>query len=114
MVLGGACPGMVLPALGTQLENSPIVLAGGLAGALVHNLFLRFVYDPSKYCKAPWPADGTDGWKDFQYADKQLQQSFWKLALALAVCCIGCAAALEIIVPYKTELMDYADINDSL
>ena len=30
-------------------------------------------------------SDGTEGWKDFQYLDKQLQQSFLKLALALAV-----------------------------
>jgi len=39
MVLGCACPGMVLPQIGTGVYNAHITLLGGFAGALVHNLW---------------------------------------------------------------------------
>eukprot|EP00959_Pyramimonas_sp_CCMP1952_P181575 3796230-Pyramimonas_sp.AAC.1 len=39
MVLGCACPGMVLPQIGTGVHNAHITLLGGFAGALVHNLY---------------------------------------------------------------------------
>ncbi|CAK0811346.1 unnamed protein product [Prorocentrum cordatum] len=39
MVVGGACPGMVLPQVGTGVHNAHVTLLGGFAGALVHNLW---------------------------------------------------------------------------
>ncbi|CAK0872480.1 unnamed protein product [Prorocentrum cordatum] len=39
MVVGGACPGMVMPQVGTGVYNAHITLLGGFAGALMHNLW---------------------------------------------------------------------------
>jgi len=40
MVVGGACPGMVLPQVGTGVHNAWVTLLGGFTGALLANVFL--------------------------------------------------------------------------
>ena len=105
MVVAGACPGMVLPQLGTGLHNAWIVFLGGIAGALCFNL-LKFsnllpIVTHSD-CKGR-PADQLCA----EYADLRFTVFTNRLPLLLTgfcVCAVSFCVAMEVHMPYKDEL----------
>ena len=98
MAIAGACPGMVLPQVGTGLDNSLVTTAGGLCGALAFGL-LEPTIRPLLAKGAQCTGDADD------YIDVKLDKPFALLCVPLGVACGGLALLLEILVPFQGELL---------
>jgi uncharacterized membrane protein YedE/YeeE len=98
MAIAGACPGMVLPQVGTGVENALFTTGGGLLGALVFGL-LEPVLRPALLDRGSQCAgDSSD------FLDVKLGKPFLPLCIVLGLCCGGFSLALEILVEYNGEL----------
>ena len=93
MAVAGACPGMVLPQVGTALPNSMFTVAGGLLGALAYGLLEPTLLRPALLARGKQCA-GTGTPEDF--LDVKLGRSFVPLTLALGVACGTFAIVLEV------------------
>ena len=98
MAIAGACPGMVLPQVGTGLDNSLVTTAGGLCGALAFGL-LEPTIRPLLAKGAQCTGDADD------YIAVKLDKPFALLCVPLGVACGGLALLLEILVPFQGELL---------
>lgn len=98
MVIAGACPGMVLPQVGTNLPNSLFTVAGGLIGALTFGL-LEPVLRPRLLNKGPQcPSDSQ------AFLDVKLNTRFVTLCLPLGLMCGALAVVLELLVDFEDDL----------
>lgn len=98
MCLGGACPGMVLPQVGTGVPNAAVTLAGGLLGALVYGL-MEPALAPAVLEKGQQCSDDPR-----YFADVHLKKPFATLSLLLGGMCAAIAITLEVLVPFLGEL----------
>ena len=98
MVVAGACPGMVLPQVGTGVPNALLTTLGGVVGALAFGL-LEPTLRPALLAK------GTQcSGSETDFIDVKLGKPFAPLCLLLGVMCGGLAVLLEVLVPYEDEL----------
>lgn len=98
MAIGGACPGMVLPQVGTGLPNALLTTLGGLLGALCFGLV-----EPTLRASLLEQGSVCSGTKD-DFVDVKLGKSFIALCLPLAITCGSVAMCLEFVFPYEDEL----------
>jgi len=98
MAVSGACPGMVWTALGAGTANSAVTILGGLAGALTYGLFAEKIQSGILMKGPAGPCADV-------YADEALGMSSASGMTAFLglVCLVGCAA-LEALVPWKSEV----------
>ena len=105
MAASGACPGMVLAALGAGTSDSISTIAGGLLGGLVYgwkaDVIQRAVLDRG-------PRGPTQPGKE--YAHECLGVPYYVLAAGLGVFCLAGCGMLEYLVPWRSEV----PINDWL
>lgn len=97
MAISGACPGMVWTALGAGTPHSAITVAGGLLGALVYGLLAETIQEKILN-------QGPKGPSTEVYADRALGISTTSLTLFLGIFCLLGCAALETLVPWKSEV----------
>ncbi|KAL9178476.1 hypothetical protein ACHAXT_001814 [Thalassiosira profunda] len=98
MAVSGACPGMVWTALGAGTANSAWTIVGGLLGALVYGIFADGIQRNVLNRGPLGPCEKV-------YADEALgKPSPASLTLALGLVCLGGCAALETLVPWKSEV----------
>ena len=94
MAVAGACPGMVLPQVGSGVPNSGFTILGLCLGALTFGLL--------------HPAVGhyTDkGPKtECHFVDRRLKRHFTAVCACLAIGCGAVVVALEVTMPWYTEL----------
>jgi hypothetical protein len=98
MAIAGACPGMVLPQVGTALPNAVLTTLGGVAGALAFGL-LEPVLRPAALDKGSQCCGTAD-----DFIDVKLKKPFAMLGLPLGVVCAGAALALEFVFPFEADL----------
>lgn len=98
MAISGACPGMVWAAWGAGTENSSWTVAGGLLGALAYGTYADAIQRKILNRGPLGPCQKV-------YADEALgNPSPASLMLALGIVCLCGCAALEILVPWKSEV----------
>lgn len=127
MAVSGACPGMVLPQMGTGVENCGFTLLGGVVGCILFNFltFMGFTFghrslNSDEEVKA---AHDVEFW-DIRFkktlrkfllssSEKTLNSSeedaltvslFLRLQLVLIFCCASFCLLLEIVFPFKDDL----------
>lgn len=98
MAVAGACPGMVLPQVGTGLPNALLITLGGVIGALAFGL-LEPVLRSSALDKGAQCSGTAD-----DFVDIKLGKPFVALCLPLGVVCGAASILLEVLVPYESEL----------
>lgn len=89
MTVAGACPGMVLSQVGSQVPGALFVFLGGLLGAATHSFFepqFNYQLDEKQ-----------------TFFDQKIITSYWKITLPIAAACIACVAVCESIFPWDTE-----------
>jgi len=106
MCIAGACPGMVLPQVGTLLPNSLVTLGGGVAGALFYGLaephLTKMLLSKGAQCTQ----------EDKFYLDIRFEKSFPAMCSALGAMCAAVAILLEVLVPFANEIdVGSADAN---
>eukprot|EP00746_Dinoflagellata_sp_MGD_P140697 gnl/MRDRNA2_/MRDRNA2_73899_c0_seq2.p1 gnl/MRDRNA2_/MRDRNA2_73899_c0~~gnl/MRDRNA2_/MRDRNA2_73899_c0_seq2.p1 ORF type:complete len:405 (+),score=51.86 gnl/MRDRNA2_/MRDRNA2_73899_c0_seq2:80-1294(+) len=102
MVIAGACPGMVIPQVGTLLPNSHITMAGGIVGALTFGLVEPYVQ--------PFLHKGIQCTQDKNaFLDVKLGKPFPLMCLALGAVCAAVCVLLEIVVPFGNETLTSPD-----
>ena len=98
MAVGGACPGMVLPQVGTGLPNALLTTLGGLVGALCFGLL-----EPTFRAGFLGKGNLCSGTKE-DFLDIKLNKPFVALCLPFTVMCGVAALCLELFFPYEAEL----------
>jgi len=110
MAASGACPGMVWTAWGAGTANSSATIAGGLLGALVYGMFADSI-------QRRVLSRGPLGPCREVYADEAMGKSSpTTLTLILGIVCLAGCAALESLVPWKSEVPSRFDdvINEPM
>eukprot|EP01047_Picozoa_sp_COSAG01_P034441 COSAG01_NODE_2588_length_7414_cov_4.548052_2_plen_360_part_00 len=107
MAIAGACPGMVLPQVGTGVEHALFTTCGGLLGALTYGLLepeLRPAFlDKGTQCSG----DAHD------FVDIKLGKPFLWLCAPLGVLCGAVSLTLEFLVDFNGELnLESSSTND--
>lgn len=98
MCLAGACPGMVLPQVGTLLPNALVTMAGGVTGALTFGL-------AEPYLQPMFLSKGAQCNQEEKYfLDVRLQKPFSVMCSALGVMCAAVTIVLEVVVPFADEI----------
>ena len=86
MAVGGACPGMVLPQVGTALPNAMVTVCGGLVGALLYGALEPSLIRPA-LLTAGLQCHGTAaqlaGGDSLDFIDVKLGKPFLMLTLPL-------------------------------
>lgn len=123
MAVSGACPGMVLPQVGTGVQNCGFTLLGGVTGCILFNFltFMGFTFghrelNGKEDVKA---AHDVEFWdirfkktlrKVFRLTEKESEEDdltvslFLRLQLVLIFCCGSFCLLLEIVFPFKDDL----------
>jgi len=107
MVVAGACPGMVLPQIGTGVPNAGFTVLGGLAGALLHNeCFEKLGLNLKLFGDSITKPDNHSAW---QQQNRFLDVRFgWNYPVVMAVMAASLslfALLLELLIPYENELV---------
>lgn len=108
MVVAGACPGMVMPQIGTGVPNAGYTVLGGLVGALLHNEILEkrgvnlkvfgpSITEPEK--ESMWQTQN-------RFVDIRFGIPF-PVVMVVMVAFISIAVILlEVFIPYQDELLE--------